>query len=65
MYVLVDPRDELVLDNRAVPVPIFSVLLGAPVGRRYDQYRQQANISTNLSKSRPHRWMRTVMKKTL
>jgi len=28
MNILVDTGDELVLDDRAVPVPIFSVLLG-------------------------------------
>lgn len=65
MVILINTWDKLVLDDRTIFIPVLPVLLRAPNRWVTINIEIGTLISAYLSKSRPHLWMRTVMKKTL
>lgn len=64
LFRLVDSRDELVLDDRAVLLPVFSVFDRASIKKKFEPTLSLDRQVTYRSKSRPHLCTSTVMKKT-
>jgi hypothetical protein len=61
----VNSGDEFVLHNRAITLPIFSILDGAAAKEwEIRTLAIQGTMYPYRSKSRPQRWIRTTMKKT-